>query len=33
MRAVARYLDPLQSADALIQGLEQDLKKATLGEE
>jgi len=33
MRAVARYLDPLQSADALIQGLEQDLKNATLGEE
>lgn len=33
MRAVARYIDPTQSADTLIQSLEQDLKNAAAGRE
>lgn len=31
MRAVARYVDPAQSADTLIQSLEQELKNAAAG--
>jgi hypothetical protein len=31
MRAVASYVDPAQSADTLIQSLEQDLKNAAAG--
>jgi hypothetical protein len=33
IRAVARYLDSSQPADALIQDMEEDLKSATNGEE